>query len=42
MPRGWRDVPMPSGIARLPRTTSGIPVGYAVSWSTEKVRKAAA
>lgn len=35
MPDGWRDVPMPPGVAALPRTRSGIPITYTVAWSSE-------
>jgi hypothetical protein len=33
---GWRAVPMPSGVARLPRTPGGLPVPYVASWSSEQ------
>jgi hypothetical protein len=36
MPEGWRDVPMPAGVAALPRTRSGIPITYTVAWSSER------
>jgi hypothetical protein len=35
MPQGWRDVPQPPSVRRLPKTTSGIPVSYTVMWSSE-------
>lgn len=36
MPDGWRDVPMPPGVAALPRTNGGIPITYTVAWSSEQ------
>lgn len=36
MPDGWRDVPMPPGVAALPTTRSGIPITYTVAWSSER------
>jgi hypothetical protein len=35
MPDGWRDVPMPRGVAALPRTKGGIPITFTVAWSSE-------
>jgi hypothetical protein len=35
MPDDWRSVPMPRGVARLPRTNGGIPITYTVAWSSE-------
>ncbi len=40
MPTGWRDVPMPRGVAALPRTTGGVPITYTVAWSSETTPKA--
>lgn len=36
MPNGWREAPMPPGVAALPRTRSGIPITYTVAWSSER------
>ena len=32
---GWRDVPQPAGVRRLPRTSTGVPISYTVMWSSE-------
>lgn len=32
----WRDVPMPPGVAALPRTPGGIPITYTVAWTSER------
>ncbi len=40
MPPDWRSVPMPRGVARLPRTNGGIPITYTVAWSSETVPQA--
>lgn len=40
MPSDWRSVPMPRGVARLPRTNGGIPITYTVAWSSETVPEA--
>lgn len=36
MPDGWRDVPMPPGVAALPTTAAGIPITYTVAWTSEQ------
>lgn len=35
MQAGWRELPMPSRVAALPRTHGGIPITYTVAWSSE-------
>lgn len=33
--RSWRDVPMPAGVAALPRAANGMPVPYVAAWEGE-------
>jgi hypothetical protein len=39
--RSWRDVPMPEGVAALPRSSGGLPVPYVAIWEGEDLMRIA-